>query len=105
MGLLDGRRGQPQQRLAWSVGGAAALCQAYEVYCATVGAPGIGFEHAVLLVNALALGQELRLGDCQGCGVLLVVDALALRAPRCMVCAPDTARCQAGSAGARPPCP
>jgi len=97
VGLLDGRRGQPQQRLAWSVGGAAALCQAYEVYRTMLGAPAIGFEHAVLLVNALALGHELRLGACQECGVLLVVDALALRAARCVLCAPDVPPCQPGA--------
>jgi hypothetical protein len=96
VGLLDGRRGQPQQRLAWSVGGAAALCQAYEVYRATVSAPAIGFEHAVLLVNALALGNELRLGDCPGCGALLVVDTLALRAARCTLCSVEATRLQAG---------
>jgi len=103
VGLLDGRRGQPQQCLAWSVGGATALCQAYEVYRATVGAPAISFEHAVLLVNAVALGQELRIGACQGCGVLLVLDTLALRAARCQLCAPDALRRPPGAArGARP---
>ena len=66
---------------------ASALCQAYDVYRAIVSAPGIGFEHAVLLVSALARGNELALADCQGCGALVVVDALALRPARCAVCA------------------
>jgi hypothetical protein len=82
---------------------AAALCQAYDVYRAIVSAPGIGFEHAVLLVNALARGNELALGNCHVCGALLVVDALALRPARCAVCAEaDPRRLAACSAGRRP---
>jgi len=82
---------------------AAALCQAYEVYRAIVSAPAIGFEHAVLLVNALARGNELALGDCQGCGALLVVDALALRPVRCALCVEaDPRRLPACSTTRRP---
>ena len=86
VGLLDGRRGAPNLHAAAGVGRAAALCQAYEVYRALATAPAIGFEHAVLLVNALSAGSELRLGGCQDCGALLVVDSLALRPSRCMLC-------------------
>ena len=43
----------------------------------------ITFEHAVLLVNELARGAELRLGDCVDCGGLAVVDSLALGDIRC----------------------
>ena len=82
---------------------AAALCQAYEAYRAVVSAPAIGFEHAVLLVNALARGNELALGDCHGCGALLVVDALALRPARCALCAEADPRRQAGCNSARRP--
>jgi hypothetical protein len=87
------------------VGRAAALCQAYDVYRAIITAPAIGFEHAVLLVNALARGSELALGDCHGCGALLVVDSLALRPARCALCAgEDPRRTPACSSarGARP---
>ncbi len=63
------------------------LCQAFEAYQALVAAPQITFEHAVLLVNALARGDELRLGGCMDCGGLLVVDSLALRDVRCGHCA------------------
>jgi len=92
VGLFDRRGGPQQQRPPWSIGCAAALIHAYDAYSATVGAPAMALEHAALLVEALALGHELRLGDCQGCGVLLVVDALALRAARCILCAPEAAR-------------
>ncbi|MDE2251277.1 MAG: hypothetical protein KGL25_07715 [Gammaproteobacteria bacterium] len=83
------------------VGRAAALCQAYDAYRAIVASPGIGFEHAVLLVNALARGSELALGACQGCGALLVVDSLALRPARCALCAVDDPRRGPGCNSAR----
>lgn len=86
-GILDGRRGQPSARTASLIACATALCQAYEVYRAMTSAPAISFEHAVLLVNALARGNELCLGDCRGCGALLVVDTLALRPSPCVLCA------------------
>ncbi len=87
------------------VGRAGTLCQAYEAYRALLGTPSIGFEHAVLLVNALARGGELRLGECQGCGALLVVDSLALRPARCALCTPvgleREAACAVGRRGGR----
>ena len=86
VGLLDARRGHAPAHLAPGIGGAAALCQAYDFYLAMVRAPAIGFEHAVLLVSALTGGSELCLGNCQGCGALLVVDTCSLRPPRCALC-------------------
>jgi len=62
------------------------LCQAFEAYLTLVPASQITFEHAVLLVNELARGIELRLGDCTDCGGLVVVDGLALRMIRCGRC-------------------
>jgi hypothetical protein len=63
------------------------LCQAFEAYLMLVPASQITFEHAVLLVNELARGVELRLDDCNVCGGLLVVDSLTLRNARCGRCA------------------
>ena len=103
VGALEQRPGGPAAPPLASVARAAALCQAYEVYRAIVNAPGIGFEHAVLLVNALARGNELALGNCHGCGALLVVDALALRAARCAVCAEADPRRQAACGTGRRP--
>ncbi|MGH8252469.1 MAG: hypothetical protein ACRES2_00390 [Steroidobacteraceae bacterium] len=87
VGAVERRLERPAAAPLAGVVRAAALCQAYDVFRAIVSAPGISFEHAVLLVNALARGNELALGDCHGCGALLVVDALALHPPRCAVCA------------------
>lgn len=70
------------------------LCQAFEVYLSLVPGSQITFEHAVLLLNELARGIELRLGDCAVCGGLVVVDSLALRDARCSHCAePAEPRC------------
>ena len=96
VGLFDGQRQQACLRPVAGVDRATSLCQAYEGYRATVRAPAIGLEHAVLLVNALARGNELRLGDCRDCGALLVVDSLGLRPALCTLCAP-------GRPGARLP--
>lgn len=62
------------------------LCQAFEAYLLFVPTSQITFEHAVLLVNELSSGVELRLGDCMVCGGLVVVDGLALRDIRCGRC-------------------
>ena len=63
------------------------LCQAFEAYMTLVPATQITFEHAVLLVNELARGEELQLGACTACGGLVVVDGLALRDIQCGRCA------------------
>jgi len=92
LGLLEpgrgGQRGAATPHPAAGISRATPLCQAYEEYRAILGNPAIGFEHAVLLVNILACGGELRLGDCHGCGALLVVDALELRPSSCALCLP-----------------
>ncbi len=63
------------------------LCQAFEAYLMFVPSSQISFEHAVLLVNVLARGTELRLADCYACGGLLVVDGIAADGVRCSRCA------------------
>jgi hypothetical protein len=63
------------------------LCQAFEAYCTLVQASQITFEHAVLLVNALARGDELKIGGCADCGGLAVVDSLAEDNMKCSLCA------------------
>jgi hypothetical protein len=87
VGAVERRLDRPGAAPLAGVARATALCQAYDVYRAIVGMPAIGFEHAVLLVNALARGSELALAECQRCGALVVADALALRPARCAVCA------------------
>ncbi len=62
------------------------VCQAFEAYITLVPNWQITFEHAVLLINELARGVEIKLGDCMICGGLLVVDGLAFRDIRCSRC-------------------
>jgi hypothetical protein len=52
----------------------------------------ITFEHAVLLVNALASGEELKISGCVDCGGLAVVDSLAEGAARCSHCSSEALR-------------
>lgn len=62
------------------------LCQAFEGYRLLVPDTPITFEHAVLLVNSLARGDELRLDGCSECGGLAIVDRLALQPVHCVYC-------------------
>jgi hypothetical protein len=71
-----------------ALGRGKLLCQAYESYRSLVGTPLISFEHAVFLLGALWRAEELVIGDCKDCGAVLVTDRWAMRAPRCIVCAP-----------------
>lgn len=64
-----------------------ALCEAYEAYRTLVSAAHISFEHMIYLFTALTRGDELRLATCGGCGALLVIERMALRAARCLHCA------------------
>ena len=103
LGLLEGRgRGTAAPR-APAVLRAASLCQAFEVYRAVVETPVISFEHAVLLVGALARGAELCLASCADCRVLVIADPYALRPPLCALCettaGPRLATCRAAPAG------
>ena len=62
------------------------LCQAFEAYLTFVQSAQISFEHAVLLINELGRGVEIKVADCMLCGGLVVVDGLAYRDIRCTRC-------------------
>jgi hypothetical protein len=62
------------------------LCQAFEVYQQLMPSHGISFEHAVFLVTALARGDELALGNCPGCGALILLDRAAVDPANCLHC-------------------
>jgi hypothetical protein len=63
------------------------LCQAFEAFRLLLPAAQISFEHAVFLATALARGDQLRLGDCSGCGSLMVTERFRLRSALCSHCA------------------
>jgi hypothetical protein len=85
-GVFDEHRPRAMTTAATDVERGASLCRAYDGYCATLRRPLISFEHAALLANALTRGNEVRLGACEACGVLLVVESLGLRPTRCSMC-------------------
>lgn len=64
-----------------------SLCEAFEAFRLLLPAAQISFEHAVFLATALARGDQLRLGDCSGCGSLMVTERFPLRQARCAHCA------------------
>jgi Flagellar transcriptional activator (FlhC) len=72
------------------------LCQAYDSYRSLITSPLISFEHSVFLLGALSRGDELVLGACRDCSAVLVTDRWSLRAPRCIVCAPEAPEASAG---------
>lgn len=67
------------------------LCQAYEGFRLLLPGTQISFEHAVFLATALGRG-DLRIGDCAGCGSLVVTERYALRPVRCAHCAAGALR-------------
>jgi hypothetical protein len=84
-----------QQALANATRG-ELLYQAFEVFQQLMPSHGISFEHPVFLVTALVRDDELTLGNCGGCGALIVSDRFASVHP---------AACIVGTEGhlARPP--
>ena len=77
------------------------LCQAFEAFRLLLPAAQISFEHTVFLAGALARGDQLRLGDCGGCGSLIVTECFPLRLARCVHCAsPQLRAAPAGEGGA-----
>src|SRR6516164_4512722 len=63
------------------------LCQAFEAFRLYLPSAQISFEHAVFLATALSRGDQLRLGNCSGCGSLMVTERFRLRSALCSHCA------------------
>lgn len=66
---------------------AQLLCEAYELYRTLLGAPALGFEHAVFLLQALLQAEEITTDHCPECQALVVADRWALQPQRCYPCA------------------
>lgn len=62
------------------------LCEAFETYRRIVPQPGIDFEHAVYLADALQRGDELRLRWCMDCAAVSVTERAMLRPSGCRGC-------------------
>jgi hypothetical protein len=81
------------------------LCDAFEGYVSLVPEPRYSLDHAIQLLRALVLGDELAVAHCLGCRGVLVIDRLARGAPRCVVCrtGPLPGLSLPGSDGAKSP--
>jgi hypothetical protein len=86
LGVLPQAETPLSQKALASLACGELLCQAFEVYQQMLPSHGISFEHAVLLVTALARGEELALSNCRGCGALIVLDRAAVHASSCAHC-------------------
>ena len=88
IGLLPGRPSAVAVRDFASILRGERLCDAYEVYRCGVAKPAITLEHAVLLVTALARGEELTLSTCDECSALWLHDRLGDPYAECTHCRP-----------------
>lgn len=62
------------------------LIRAYRQFASLLPATSISIEHAILLLIELARGVEITLSSCKRCGVMVLVDQLAVGEPRCVFC-------------------
>jgi hypothetical protein len=64
------------------------LCLAYETYLSVIARPRVSLEHAVLLIRALAMGEEIALDCCSQCRAVTLVDRLGGVGGHCTYCLP-----------------
>jgi hypothetical protein len=93
LGLIGPPEANPSGSPIAQIQRAQLLCQAFECYRQMIPDAHISLDHMHFLLGALALGRELRLGNCGACGAVIVADRLTLRLPRCVVCATDLLAC------------
>lgn len=62
------------------------LVRAYRQFTSLLPATLISIEYAILLLVELARGIEITLAACKRCGVMVLVDRLAVGPPRCAHC-------------------
>lgn len=62
------------------------LLRAYRQFTSLVPGTSISIEYAILLLVELARGAEISLSTCKRCGVMVLVDRLAVAPPRCAHC-------------------
>ena len=62
------------------------LLRAYREFTSLLPRTALSVEHAILLLVELARGTEVVLSTCTCCGVIVLVDRLAVTEPRCAHC-------------------
>ena len=80
------RVGFEHPQSASNVARGTSLCDAVEAHSAVLPKSSITFEHAELLLEALACGDELQVAICTECSGLTLVDRLSLLQPCCPQC-------------------
>jgi len=70
------------------------LCTAYEGYKARSPSSSLTIEQALLVLTALARGDELALTHCPRCSAPILLDRLSTRHPRCHHCSSKLAPTQ-----------
>jgi hypothetical protein len=94
-GVLPSPGVELQERALRSLARGEALCNAFEGFSRICSGSRISFEHAVLLLEELVRGVEIRIDSCHKCHGLVVHDCLSPRKPTCGVCAYGTHRARA----------
>ena len=84
--VIPSRRLSNARRELPNVGRGQRMCLAFEMYRKLVPASKITLEHIVLLVTAIAQGNELRVIHCLGCGGAIIMDRFELARRRCTHC-------------------
>ncbi len=67
------------------------LCDAFESFKRDCPDSALTIEHGLLLVVALAKGEEVELGACERCRGVVLIDRLAGARQRCVHCSADAA--------------
>lgn len=62
------------------------LVRAYRQFTSLLPGTAISIEYTILLLVELARGIEIALSTCKRCGVMVLVDQLAVGGPRCAHC-------------------
>lgn len=71
------------------------LCSAFETFQKCCPQSRISFEHAILLLDALVRGTEIRVDRCRTCSEYVVRDCLVPRKPTCGQCSYGTRHARA----------
>lgn len=62
------------------------LCRAYRQFVGLNSSTSLSIEYAILLLTELVRSVEIALSTCNRCGVMVLIDRLAVGEPRCAHC-------------------
>lgn len=85
-GALPAERTPNARRALPSLTRGERLCSTFELYRNLVPESPITLEHALLLLNALAQGEELEIGRCSNCNAAVLIDRLGATRRLCAPC-------------------